>query len=154
MATWYKAAGSGELMFGIGPAVTSAKLDRSIDLVKDASGTHLSAGSFVGAKGKALGLMVAFGYEMPLSSTTGLAFQLGARLAKVGQINYELPPIDEAPGETNRVVGEVEQGTPPVQTVYINEAIGKRLALDMSGGFATVTYRMYFKPTTKWRKYQ
>ena len=153
LATWYIPTGAGEWMFGVGPAITSATLDRSIDLVKDASGTHLSGGSFVDAKGKTLGLMFALGYEWSLSSNTGLAFQLGARVAKVSRIKYELPPLEDLTEEEANRITEEATATKRVKTVYINDAIGKRLALDMSGGFAKVTYRMYFKPSSKWRSH-
>lgn len=153
LPTWYKSMGAGELMFGIGPTVTSASLDRSIDLCKDSSGTHLSGGSFVAAKGKALGLTLALGYEMPLSPNTGLSFQFGARVAKIGWIKYPIILVNLTEEEANRISEEttVSQGS---KTVYINEAIGKRFALDMTGGFAKVTYRMYFTPSSKWRSYK
>ncbi|NQT34818.1 hypothetical protein HQ587_06485 [bacterium] len=152
LPTWYKSMGAGELMFAIGPTVTSASLDRSIDLVKDASGTHLSGGSFVDAKGKALGLTLALGYEMPLSANTGLSFQLGGRVAKIGFIRYPVVLVFLNEEETNRI-GEDTTDEKVYEIVYINEAIGKRFALDMTGGFAKVTYRMYFTPSSKWRSY-
>jgi hypothetical protein len=43
LATWYKPTDAGELMFGIGPAIYNASLDRSIDIVRDASDHTLQA---------------------------------------------------------------------------------------------------------------
>ncbi len=153
LPTWYKSTGAGEMMFSIGPSVTSASLDRSIDICKDSSGTHLSGGSFVAAKGKALGLIVALGYEMPLSANTGLSFQFGARVAKIGWIKYPVVLECLTEEETNRISEETTD-TKAYEIVYINEGIGKKFALDMTGGFAKVTYRMYFKPSSKWRSYK
>ena len=152
LPTWYKPIGAGEFMFGIGPTITAATLNRSIDLCKDSTGTHLSTGSFVAAKGKALGLTLTLGYEMPLSPNTGLSFQVAARVAKIGWIRYPIILIGQTEEEANRISEEttVSKG---FNTVYINEAIGTRFALDMSGAFAKVTYRMYFTPSSKWRSY-
>ena len=134
LATWYLPMGSSDLMFGIGPAIYGAKLNRSIDIVRDATGSHLTGGSFYAAKGKAMGAIVSLGYEMPLGEKTGLAFQVGGRLGKVENIYYADPE-----GRLSDIL------------VYKNPDMGIPLSVDFSGGFGKLTFRIYFEPAAEWR---
>ncbi|HHE46785.1 MAG TPA: hypothetical protein ENL08_03660 [Bacteroidetes bacterium] len=138
MATWYKPTKAGEWMLGVGPALYKAVLDRSIDIVRDSgpSPSHLTGGSFTDAKGKALGLILTLGYELPMGSSTSLVFQGGGRLAQVGKLTYDDP---------NALEGK--------QTVYKNAATGSTMAVDFTGAFAKVTFRAYFKPSIDWRQH-
>jgi len=136
LATWYKPTDAGELMFGFGPTLCKAVLDRSIDIVRDASGSHLTGGSFADAKGKTLGWLAMLGYEFPLGETTALTLQVGGRLAEIKELTYDDP---------NSVSGE--------QKVYKNAATGSLMAVDFSGAFAKITLRAYFKPATTWREH-
>ena len=129
LATWYGNFGSNEVMLGIGPALYYATLDRSVDIVQD-PGSHLTAGSFADAGGKALGLLVEAGLEMPMTPDLFLVVKGGGRLAKVGKLTYE-----------------DNQGVE--QTVWIGG--NATLPVDFTGGFFRVGLRTYFKPTSDWR---
>ena len=133
LAVWYKSMGSSELSFGVGPAIYGAKLDRSIDIVRDASGSHLTGGSFYNAEGKALGLILALGFEFPIGANTGLLIQGGGRFANVGKLMYDDPSAQKFD-----------------QLVYLNPGTGAPLGVDFSGGFLKFTFRAYFKPDSKW----
>ncbi|MCF7811844.1 hypothetical protein K9N50_12750 [bacterium] len=134
LATWYKPMSSFDLMFGIGPAIYWASLDRSIDIINSASGGyHLTTGSFTDAKGKSLGIMGSIGLAIPVGSQTDLVIQAGGRYAKVTQLEYENP------------------STAQDKIVYKNSGTGSKMTVDFSGGFVKLSIRSYFKPSSDWR---
>ncbi len=134
LATWYSSLGSGDLFFGLGPAVYWAILDRSIDIVNDAGGTsHLTKGSFSGANGKSMGVMATFGFELPIGDMTGLVFQLGGRYARIMELEYEDPSTHQD------------------EVVYKNPGTGTHMTVDFTGGFFKMSLRTYFKPSSDWR---
>lgn len=128
-ATWYSSlTESIDLFFGIGPALYWAKLDRSIEII---DGTN--KGSFANATGKSMGAIVTLGLEIPIGSTTGLAFHLGGRYAPVTELEYEDPSTNQD------------------ELVYKNPGTGSKMAVDFTGGFFKITLRSYFKPSSDWR---
>jgi len=136
MATWYGHLGGLETMFGIGPSFYGATLDRSIDIVRDATGSHLTGGSFFDATGNCLGMIASLGLEFPIGENSGLSIQFGGRIADIGELKYDDP---------NAQSGEL--------VVYKNASTGSPMGVDFTGGFAKLTLRTYFKPTDNWRSY-
>lgn len=137
MATWYKPMGEGELMFGLGPALYKASLDRNIYIKQDANSSPIGTGSFVEAKGKSFGMVGAVGYEMMLKPTLGLSLQFGGRIAKVSKLHWEDPRVDESE-----------------EFVMLNTYSNSTLPVDFTGGFGKITLRAYFKPSSNWRTHK
>lgn len=133
LATWYKPMSSFDLMFGVGPAIYWASLDRSIDIINSAGGSHLTTGSFADANGKSLGVMGSIGIAIPVGSETDIVIQAGGRYAKVSQLKYENP------------------STAQEEIVYKNSGTGTKMTVDFSGGFVKLSLRSYFKPSSEWR---
>lgn len=134
LATWYKPMSSFDLMFGVGPAVYWASLDRSNSIVNTSVGSVGNpAGSFTDANGKSLGLMGSIGIAIPVGSTMDLVIQAGGRYAKVTQLEYENP------------------NTAQDEIVYKNSGTGSKMTVDFSGGFIKLSLRSYFKPSSDWR---
>jgi hypothetical protein len=132
MATWFWPWDNLELSLGVGPAIYTASLDRSVDVFT--SGSHITSASFSDANGKSFGLVGALGLELPLKETLGLNVQLGGRWGKVERLNYKDPnnPDQEQP-------------------VYLSSASGSYLPVDYSGAFVKVGLRAYFQPASGWR---
>jgi hypothetical protein len=133
LATWYWPWNDMELSFGIGPAIYSATMDRSVDIAQD-GGSHITSGSFSDATGKAFGGLGTFGLEIPLKEMVGLNIQVGGRFAKIGKIAYEDP---------NNAGNDIP--------VYLNSASGAYLPVDFTGGFVKISLRGYFHPASDWR---
>lgn len=130
--TWYWPWKNREIMFGVGPALYTANLDRSISIIRSAGSGANPAGSFADANGKALGLLVTGGVEFPMMEKFYLTVQGGFRLANIGKLTYE----DEQ---------DVEQ------TIYKNSASNATFGADFSGAFIKLSIRTYFKPSSEWR---
>jgi len=136
MPTWYWPWNNKEISFGVGPAIYSATLDRSVDIAQE-GGSHITSGCFSNAAGSSLGLLGTLGLEMPLKDMLGLSFQLGGRIAKVAKVSYEDP-----------------NNTSSDLPVYLNAASGSFLPVDFSGAFLKIALRGYFLPANDWRSPQ
>jgi hypothetical protein len=143
MATWYLPYTGDrwwlrwmkEVSFGVGPALYSANMDRSIDIAQPDGGSHLTAGSFADASGRSFGFTAALGAEIRLKENTGLAISLGGRLAKVNKLTYKDTSDQEI-------------------TVLLNSASNATMPVDFSGLFLKISLRGYFQPTSDWRNPQ
>jgi len=134
LATWYSQMDSFELLFSVGPAIYWASLDRSVDIINDASGgSHITTGSFSNADGKSIGVIGSIGFSIPVGSKTDFIIQLGGRYAKVHQLEYENP------------------STAQNEIVYRNSSTGSKMTVDFSGAFLKLSIRSYFKPSSDWR---
>lgn len=133
LATWYWPWKYFEVSFGLGPAIYTASMDRSIDIAQD-GGSHITSGSFSDASGKSLGVAGAFGIELMIREMIGLNLQLGGRYAKIGKIAYEDP---------NNAGSDIP--------VYLNSASGSYLPIDYSGIYLKLSLRGYFHPAGDWR---
>lgn len=129
--TWYWDWGTKEIGFSIGPAIYRANLDRSISIVRSASGSN-PAGSFDDASGTALGFYGSLGLELPISEKYYLNIKLGGRYGNVPELTYE-----------------DNQGVE--QKVWMNSASNSTLAVDFSGVFLKFSVKSYFFPSAAWR---
>lgn len=132
LATWYWPWKQKEIFFGIGPALYSASMDRSVDLVSSDGGSHITSASFADASGRSFGLLTAVGIELPLKQDLGLAIQLGGRLGKVSKLTY----TDSSDREI---------------TVPLNSSSNASFPVDFSGVFVKINLRGYFQPASDWR---
>ncbi len=131
-STWYWPWKHREIMFGVGPALYSATLDRSISIIRSAGSGANPAGSFADANGKSLGLLVTGGVEFPMMNNFYLTVQGGFRLANIAKLSYE----DEQNVE---------------HTIYKNSTSNATFGADFSGVFIKASIRTYFKPSGNWR---
>ena len=81
-----------------------------------------------------MGLLIVIGAEFPFGVNTGIGLQVGARIARVAKLTYE------------------DRDDPTLKTVVpLNSYSNATLPVDFSGGFARLTIRTYFQPTSGWR---
>jgi len=135
IAMLYTYTGPVELSVGAGPALYSATLDRTVVLYQSAGiNAPANPSGFSDASGWSLGLIAKAGLELDLTPYTGLALEVGGRLAKVAKVKYTFPDTPD----TEKIV-------------MMNSYSNSSLPVDLSGGFARLTLRKYFNPASGWR---
>lgn len=135
LAMLYTHAGPLELSVGAGPAIYSANLERTVVLYQSAGlNAPANPSGFSDATGWTTGLIGKVGLELDFTPYTGIALELGGRLAKVTKVKYTSP------------------NTPDQETIVMtNSYSNSSLPVDFSGGFARLSVRMYFSPASGWR---
>ena len=131
LPTWYWNWKNQDISLSVGPAVYRVIMDRSV-LIYSSGTNPISTGSFAEADGTALGMMMSFGIEFPISEQFFLNVQAGGRYAYIGKLTYE-----------------DKQGIE--QTVWLGPGSSSTMAVDFTGGFIKASIRTYFKPDASWR---
>jgi hypothetical protein len=135
LAMWYPWEGFLELSCGAGPAIYNANLERTVVLYQSAGlNAPANPSGFSDASGWSVGLIGKVGLELDITPHTGVALELGGRLAKVTKVKYTSP---NTPDQEN--------------IVMMNSYSNSSLPVDFSGGFAKITLRKYFKSDSGWR---
>lgn len=138
IGTFYTNTGALELSLGIGPAIYSASLDRTVILYQSAgANAPANPSAFTDATGWSMGFIAKVGLELDFTEHTGLAFEVGGRYAKVAKISWQDP-----------------NNTDNVTIVRKNAYSNSTLPVDFSGAFARLTLRKYFEPASGWRQPQ
>lgn len=137
LPTWIFPWDNKEITFSVGPAFYTAKVNRSVSIVRTEGAGANAAGSFEDAKGTTLGAVIAAGLEFPMKDDFYLRLNLGGRFAKIAKIYEETPD-----GAGGIIKQEIKRGS------------GSSFAVDYSGVYLNLAIRAYFQPDTKWRSLQ